>query len=1815
MSVSRPARIERSPWGRTSRKRMAMLGVLFSLCAAITGSALAQQCTYESEPNDTPATATRLTGAGPNMIAPASYNEVGALCLTGTVGSSDQDAFRWDVTAEDARHRWTLAVEGPRNSVTTVELFRVTFADNGVDVTQVEKYPSVTTQNGSAAKSREFLIQPGSYYLGVATSGSAGEFVANLAPVTTLRYGADDARYDEGGPRKYVGAFGWFGPVVEELAVSVSIDEEAARRVWGLELWAAYGSTPKLELEGPAGVVSQGAVDASGRVRFTGLGLPVGDYTVKVVGDSGMVRLRLESQGVRGDGIAVEPNDDWARATVFPLGSEMRATLQNRDYYRTEVTAADAGYYDLTFESAADLTYSLNDDAGGALMYSRPGVTHASLYLRAGSYQLLVEGTNGVSYNMALRPGTALAGGDVEPNDYPRSASPLPENGQVRGRFVGPEADVYSVQVVGAAQRYRIQLVGANISSLTELAVSGGRLAQARGSGRLRLDDLVLMPGLHYFEVRGSAGEYALRAISLGDAEVGAVVAAPASDAVLTPAAAGTPDDGAAAAVEALEAAVLEPGPPPPAGTLELEPNDDPSRAMRVVPGHVYVGRLTGDSDDYYRFFLADDQYVIIEVVAPSGSPPIDVNLAGSGWAEFPPDAGEATTRIERLFLAGDHTFYLNAPKLETDGYYQLRMTLAGSLMPPVDAEPNDSRATAATLPAELRWQGNVGEYSDDDYYRLPVFEQATAIEVTLSGASSRLRVELRTEAANIALAESGDAQSGTPWRGTLPAGEQVFLRLSGKSPYSAEVSFGATPDPAQLLPPRDSSSLALTLTSPTDALAAFWHEGQALTMTAHIENRSSEPQQLQLEAASSHASVRFDFEPQLTLAAGESRAVPVEVLVPSDMRDDLPLRVEVVAATASGANVAAVEATFACEAAPASAFAYWPLPPSLLGKFDVLGTGFGAAIHGESSYVRRDLALIDGRVGPASGGYLGLEHSPTYRLAGDAPVTLIGSTLDPRSDANRADFVKVFRIETSLDGHTFTVAYQGVLKAAGAEQAFVFDQPVKARYARLVSVSTQGATNNAYLGEWKLIAAEGDLFGELDLADARNGGHVAWSEPYLASSGRGMLTPDDGQGTKLDLREIGAFTFVVGFHDNRAAQFTRIEWQEEAAAQSEPQTMFASVTVEVSQTGGAGPWAPLADWQLQRGATGLATLQFDAPVWARYLRFTSAPVEGADGKLGRYYYAPDVVRVIERATNDEYRSALAEWGASSRAAVYEYLNPPTLAQNVADAGNDSRANASPAPVGAQLTGTVQVASDEDWYQLTIPGGQNYLELTLGGDPAIAYRYELVSADGLPLVFDERHDGDDVVLSLYAEPGDYYLHLWEPKRTVVFSWDTSGSVSQYQAITYNSLASFATGLDGEREAAQLLAFDDPTPKWLLPLWSTDPQRVQRAIVEFDRHADSSSSETALLTATMALAARDGTRAILLMTDAESTSSQFTPALWRAFEEVRPRVFTFEIASGGNDYAQDLMQDWAGVNAGAYALAAGVGDFDAGFSRASCLLRRPKQYTLALDVRSQPLPGPGSLAVRAAPGAAQAAVEVIFDASGSMGRELPSGEQRLTAAKRALTALVSEVLPEGTPFALRAFGHITPTSCESRLDVPLAPLDRAKAQAAVDAIQPKLLSQTPLADSLLAVGSDLSKAGGARTVILITDGAESCGGDPAAAVREARKQGSLDLAIVSLGLEPQALAVFEKLAADVGASYVDVGSYEALAEAVAEALNPAYEVYDATSGELVARGRVGGEAIDLEMGVYNVRVLVAPVEEFREVRVPGEKAVTLTLSGH
>ncbi len=257
--------------------------------------------------------------------------------------------------------------------------------------------------------------------------------------------------------------------------------------------------------------------------------------------------------------------------------------------------------------------------------------------------------------------------------------------------------------------------------------------------------------------------------------------------------------------------------------------------------------------------------------------------------------------------------------------------------------------------------------------------------------------------------------------------------------------------------------------------------------------------------------------------------------------------------------------------------------------------------------------------------------------------------------------------------------------------------------------------------------------------------------------------------------------------------------------------------------------------------------------------------------------------------------------------------------------------------------------------------------------------------------------------------------------------------------------------------------------------------------------------------------------------------------------------------------------------------------------------------------------PGRLRVELAEGtpvAEPGAALIIFDASGSMLQRL-QGRRRIEVARETLTAVLDEALPDNLKVGLRVFGEGGPGSCESVLRIPVGPLDRAALESAIAAIQPVNLSKTPIGASLEAAAKDLDGIGGPKLVLLLTDGEETCGGNPEQAVVDLRAKGlDVRVNIVGFALDQAGLkASFERLAELGGGAFFAAGA-EDLAPALRQALAVPFEVKDA-SGAVVARGTVGGDEIELPSGEYMVHTPHAGGLSQR-VTVPNDDAVTLTL---
>src|SRR5690606_34826458 len=218
----------------------------------------------------------------------------------------------------------------------------------------------------------------------------------------------------------------------------------------------------------------------------------------------------------------------------------------------------------------------------------------------------------------------------------------------------------------------------------------------------------------------------------------------------------------------------------------------------------------------------------------------------------------------------------------------------------------------------------------------------------------------------------------------------------------------------------------------------------------------------------------------------------------------------------------------------------------------------------------------------------------------------------------------------------------------------------------------------------------------------------------------------------------------------------------------------------------------------------------------------------------------------------------------------------------------------------------------------------------------------------------------------------------EPPRSVIFSWDTSGSVGPYLPRIYAALSAFAGDVKPGREVVNLLPYGGDL---LLDEWSGHPYALRSVLSDYQRSDNSSNSEGALKRASEALAGRSGTRAIVLITDAATNQDI---RLWPAMREARPRIFSLGVPSNGAfgrnpRHEEDLLQDWARVDGGHYARLVSVGSTERGFDRAATLLRRPANYGLRVDSRFEEAPGPGTLRVTSGasdPAQASGAVELI-----------------------------------------------------------------------------------------------------------------------------------------------------------------------------------------------------------------------------------------------
>ncbi len=224
--------------------------------------------------------------------------------------------------------------------------------------------------------------------------------------------------------------------------------------------------------------------------------------------------------------------------------------------------------------------------------------------------------------------------------------------------------------------------------------------------------------------------------------------------------------------------------------------------------------------------------------------------------------------------------------------------------------------------------------------------------------------------------------------------------------------------------------------------------------------------------------------------------------------------------------------------------------------------------------------------------------------------------------------------------------------------------------------------------------------------------------------------------------------------------------------------------------------------------------------------------------------------------------------------------------------------------------------------------------------------------------------------------------------------------------------------------------------------------------------------------------------------------------------------------------------------------------------------------------------------------------LVLDGSGSMWGQI-DGVNKIVIARQVVGDLLG-TLPEDLNLGLTVYGHRRKGDCSDiETVVPPGPGTRAAISSAVNTIRP--LGKTPMTDAVIAAAQALRYTEEAATVILVSDGVETCNPDPCAAARALEEAGvNFTAHVVGFDVsDPAALLQMQCVADATGGQFLTAADAAALAEAltrVATAMVPpapaAPPVPPAEMRARIAVTETFGEASRTVEGGIRIEILTA-----------------------
>jgi len=171
---------------------------------------------------------------------------------------------------------------------------------------------------------------------------------------------------------------------------------------------------------------------------------------------------------------------------------------------------------------------------------------------------------------------------------------------------------------------------------------------------------------------------------------------------------------------------------------------------------------------------------------------------------------------------------------------------------------------------------------------------------------------------------------------------------------------------------------------------------------------------------------------------------------------------------------------------------------------------------------------------------------------------------------------------------------------------------------------------------------------------------------------------------------------------------------------------------------------------------------------------------------------------------------------------------------------------------------------------------------------------------------------------------------------------------------------------------------------------------------------------------------------------------------------------------------------------------------------------------------------------------QPEINILLDISGSMDSEI-DGEIKIEIAKEILKNFIYNVT--GANIGLRLFGV---NDCDTEQLITIGKNDPATFVNLITPLQPS--GSTPIELALIAAQTDF-KLGGKRAIILISDGQETCGGDPCAQAKKMAAQGISVIHTVGFDIAEDGVQDLKCVAEATGGKYFDAKNKEQLFYAI------------------------------------------------------------------